>query len=365
MKRSSFETQNLAVHGTDGYDMYRVPGLVTAGNGDLLAYYEGRAKNPDDRVLLLRRSRDGGRTFAAQEVLRAGREGKMVHNPLMLAGEGHTLFLFWNEDYRRCYARKSCDDGESWGPEQDLTGAVEKFRPAYPWNLFAVAPGHGLRMRNGTLVVPLWMSRGVNAHKPACFAVIYSDDGGETWKAGGRVDSTETVCDPTEASVAECRDGSLLATMRHGTRLSRRRAFARGTCEKWRPAFQEESLPDPVCAASLLGLPDGRMLFSNCAYGDEPALERIRAGEEVQWSRDARRNLTVRISEDDGATWSTGILLAEKGGYSDLALSSDGKTVFCFYERGWIGGNCIFNQNLSLTAFPLSSVVSEQEEKNI
>ena len=348
--------QSLAVHGRSGWAMYRVPGIVTAGNGDILVYYEGRADNSDNRVLLARRSSDGGDTFSDQYILKESRPGRMVHNPLMIVGERDTLYFLWNENYRRCFFQESSDNGKTWGNEKEITNAVEGFHSKYPWNLFAVAPGHGLKMRDGTLVVPIWMSLGVNVHKPSCFADLYSTDGGKVWLSGGMVDSTTEVCDPTEASIAECSDGSLLATMRHGTLLSRRRAFARGNCKSWQPAYLDESLPDPVCAASLLELGNGRLFFSNCAYGDEAVLNRIRKGEKISWSRDARRNLTLRISRDDGRTWSSGMILERESGYSDLALSADGKTVYCFYESGWIGGDCIANSGLSFAAIPLDAI---------
>jgi sialidase-1 len=45
-----------------------------------------------------------------------------------------------------------------------------------------------------------------------------------------------------------------------------------------------------------------------------------------------RRNLTVRVSYDDGATWTAKrVLEPGPSAYSDLAVLRDG-TVLCFYE---------------------------------
>jgi sialidase-1 len=50
-------------------------------------------------------------------------------------------------------------------------------------------------------------------------------------------------------------------------------------------------------------------------------------------SRD-RRNLTVKLSYDEGKTWPVSRLIEEGwSGYSDLAVAKDG-TIFCFYGRG-------------------------------
>ena len=36
-----------------------------------------------------------------------------------------------------------------------------------------------------------------------------------------------------------------------------------------------------------------------------------------------------------------------------LGRSPGGRTVYCFYEQGWSGGDCVFNQNLTFAALPL------------
>jgi sialidase-1 len=113
---------------------------------------------------------------------------------------------------------------------------------------------------------------------------------------------------------------------------------------------------DPICAGSVISSAAGDLIFSNCNYGDEEALKRIRAGENIKWSQNARQNLTIRISEDDGANWSKGIAVEEEAGYSDLAFSLDGKEIYCFYERGWIDGNCIYNEHLAFARVPIASV---------
>jgi hypothetical protein len=49
------------------------------------------------------------------------------------------------------------------------------------------------------------------------------------------------------------------------------------------------------------------------------------------WSR---RNLTLRLSEDDGRTWPhTRVLNRGLAGYSDIAVTRDGK-IFCAFENG-------------------------------
>ena len=86
----------------------------------------------------------------------------------------------------------------------------------------------------------------------------------------------------------------------------------------WRDQRHDETLIEPICQAALVRYPgDGdRLLFSNPA------------------SRDDRRNLTVRLSEDAAGSWPhEKVLHPGPAAYSSLAVLSDG-TVACLYERG-------------------------------
>lgn len=355
MEKLQPEKLVLAVHGQNGFAMYRVPGLIVTEAGTVLAYCEGRGtiNKPETRSLLLFRSEDGGQTFSERQKLVDSSGNAMVHNPLMIAGRGHEVHFLWNESYSRCFYKKSSDDGQTWGETTDLTPLIEEYRSSYPWTVYALAPGHGIQMRKGTLVVSLWLSCGINAHQPACFSSIYSEDGGVTWNRSSLVRTNDQVTDPTEGAIAEKKDGTLLATVRHSAALTRKRAFIDGGPYHWGKAFLKEQLPDPICAGSIFRLDEETLLFCNCANEDLPALKAIRQeGSRIKWSDDARKNLTIRISGDDGCTWSNGYLVEACAGYSDLSASPDHKWVYCFYESGWIDGNCIFNQSLSFSRIP-------------
>ncbi len=154
----------LAEGGRDGFDSYRVPGLAVTAAGTLLACCEGRIKEGDRRTLLLYRSTDDGATFAPRTVLAEPAPGQLLHNPMLLACRDGRVLLFWCSDYGHLYLRVSRDDGCTFGEARNLTGTIDGFRKEWPVTLWAIAPGHGVEMKNGTLVVPLWLSRGENAH---------------------------------------------------------------------------------------------------------------------------------------------------------------------------------------------------------
>lgn len=193
-------------NGVGGFDSYRVPGIITSSNGDLLLTYEGRRGNGNERALFLRRCRLGRNEkwtekteenrrgigdpteradknianthqyiqIGERSVMAEQKTGELLHNPLLIAGPSGHVWFFWCQDYGRLFLRESADHGASFGPVRELTAAIDGFRRDWPVTLWSIAPGHGICMKDGTVVLPLWLSRGENAHfqpaSPACSA---------------------------------------------------------------------------------------------------------------------------------------------------------------------------------------------------
>jgi len=67
--------------------------------------------------------------------------GITVNNPVLItdreAGSVHFLYCV---EYRRCYYRRSDDDGRTFSDPVDITSALEKFRPDYDWKVIATGP---------------------------------------------------------------------------------------------------------------------------------------------------------------------------------------------------------------------------------
>lgn len=356
------EVQQLDEKEKNGYDMYRVPGIVVTETGTVLVYYDGRRKINGQPVqsLLMKRSTDQGKTWQQRLVLIEGKPGEQIHNALMIAGKNDEVHFFWNVSYTRCFYKKSYDAGLTWSDARELTSVFEEYRKVYPWVVFAVAPGHGIMLRSGRLMIPAWMSTST-AHHPACFTCIYSDDDGQTWNCGAIFNDSKAIDSPTEGAIAELEDGRVMATVRHGTAGIHKRAFTVGDgVSMWGPVYFHEDLPDPICAGSICrycykeqkGF-DG-LLFANCAWEDTAAIIAKQNGSDMKWSDDARRNLTIRLSEDGGYTWRYSSLLEPYGGYSDLAVSPDKQTIYCVYENGWIDGQCIFTKRISIARFNIA-----------
>ena len=83
--------------------------------------------------------------------------------------------------------------------------------------------------------------------------------------------------------------------------------------------------------ASIVADPSqpGTLIFSN-----PHSLDRDKSGKEKPAGRGQRKNLSLKLSYDDGMTWPVNKTLdAGPSAYSDLAVLPDG-TILCLYEAG-------------------------------
>ena len=322
------EKVDLFEAGKEGYALYRIPGIVATPKGTLLAYCEARKHTGSDWdaiEIMLRRSTDGGKTWHERQNI-AAVEGKVEKNPaaLKLKGvraedvtlnnpvaiveqkSGVVHFLFCAE-YNRCFHMRSDDDGKTFSKPTEITATFEKFRDEYPWQAFATGPAHGIQLKNGRLVVAVWLSKGTggNAHRPSVMSTIYSDDKGKTWQRGEIVaNETEPLTNPNETVVAQLADGRVMLNIRSESKANRRAvAFSADGATKWtKPAFDDKLL-EPICMASLCRLSEkpasdkNRLLFAN-----PNTLDRADGKAAPGVGRD-RKNLTVQLSYDEGKTW--------------------------------------------------------------
>ena len=352
------EKVNLFEADEQGYALYRIPGIVVTGNGTVLAYCEARrtGKSDWDTIdILLRRSTDGGRTWQPRQKI-ADVPGPKTKNPVALAQKlanpddvtynnpvaipdknGSVHFLFCLE-YARCFSMHSDDEGVSWSQPVEITKTFEQFRPKYDWKVIATGPAHGIQLKRGRLLVPVWLSTGTggHAHRPSVTSTIYSDDHGKSWHAGEiAVPNTPEWVFPNETVAAELADGRVMLNVRSESKNHRRIVVTSPDGAKdWSGPRFDDALLEPICMASLVRYrtaaePDSkRLLFAN-----PHNLERADGKAKDGGSRD-RKNLSVKLSHDDGQTWPVNkVLESSYSAYSDLTVLPDG-TILCFYENG-------------------------------
>lgn len=360
---------DVFIPGQDGIARYRIPGIVVTSSGTILAYSEARHHDSRDYGeidIRLRRSVDGGRTWQpAQKIAHLGEriegipEGRTtgnagqeqtVNNPVAIVDKqtGAIEFLYC-VNYERCFSMRSTDDGKTFSNPVDITAVFEVFRSKYPWKVIATGPGHGIQLSSGRLVVPIWLAYGKRgAHNPSAAGTIYSDDHGKTWNAGEiAVPNTDQFQNPNETMIAELSNGKVLLVTRNVSAPNRKiLTTSENGSDHWSDPFFHQQLWEPVCMASIVAHP---VQPATLVYSNPHTVGQERDGSEKPKSRGPRRNLTLKLSRDDGQTWPIARTLeAGLSAYSDLAVENDG-TILCLYER---------EQHITLARVPFSWLAS-------
>jgi sialidase-1 len=336
--------------GLNGIARYRIPGIVVTTKGTVLAYCEARKNDSKDWGEIevhLRRSTDGGKSWLPVQHIAhqadriegnphrkdaAGASEQTVNNPVAIVDrETGAIEFLYCVNYARCFSMRSTDDGFTWSKPVEITACFEPFRKKYDWKVIATGPGHGIQIKSGRLVVPIWLAYGNDGdHKPSAAATIYSDDHGKTWKVGDLCLPNEgDLGDPNETMITELSDGRVMLVSRSVSKASRKiiTTSADGATGWTKPEFHDQ-LWEPICMASIVRHPTGVLLFSN-----PHTLPLDKEGKLVPAGRGKRENLCIKLSRDDGKTWPINkVLDPGKAAYSDLAVLPDG-TVLCFYER--------------------------------
>ena len=324
--------------------------MARTTNGTLLAVYDMRYNsNRDlqgDMDIGLSRSTDGGKTWEApRPIMDMGEYGGLgedqngCSDPNILVDE-NTGEIFvsavwthgkpgthqWRDkgsepghDIKKStqfMMVRSTDDGITWSEPENLTKKLKNPE----WWLFAPAPGNGITMSDGTLVMP---TQGRDKNGERFSNIMWSRDHGKTWNV-----SEHARSGTTESAVAELSDGTLMLNMRDDRNRKdksetngRAVSVTKDLGATWEVHSSDHgALPEPVCMASLIShtLPDGRhvLFFSNPN------------------SKNDREKMTVKVSLDDGRTWpaESHLLLDAKGGaYSSLVMIDD-TTLGILYE---------------------------------
>lgn len=316
-------TSSIARSGENGYACYRIPGIITTENGTLIICYEARNSNSDWSVIDLYacRSTDGGKTWLPRQLVFSGQGKNTTNNPVMIA-DGDRIHLLCLENYKRLFYLCSSDDGCTWSEPIEITNVLDNCRDEWPWTCAATGPGHGLRLSSGRLIVPMWLASNtasITAHGPSKVSTLYSDDRGKTWRLG-EVFEPSGSRSPNETCLAEMSDGQVIMNIRSVKPVGsepvtphyRYMAVSADGARNWN-TWLENQLPDPACAAGMCNSPKG-LLFTHCS------------------SYIARHDLTLRLSADNGKTWSDSLMYHPYGGYSDCTFNPSTGTAFVIYE---------------------------------
>jgi len=347
------------ISGTEGHQIYRIPAIVQAPNGDLLAFAEGRVNGADDFGdinIVMKRSHDLGKTWSSLSTLvdfknlQAGNPAPVVDllDPFYPNGR---IFLFYNtgnnneseirkgNGIREVWYKTSVDEGKTWSEPVNITLQVHKpnqpkVNPAYSfsedWRHYANTPGHAMQFSckpyQKRIYIPACHSEGNEKSSNEDYFAhgFYTDDHGKTF----HLSATINLAGSNECSAAELSYGGLLLNIRNqkGDVKARIVAISKNGGETWDSIYFDKQLPDPVCEGSILNIckKKGKMILAFCNAADTTE----------------RNNLTLRISQDEGVSWPLTYALDKNpsnkefdySAYSDLVKTGKHK-IGILYEK--------------------------------
>ncbi|MGN6418756.1 MAG: sialidase family protein [Pseudobacter sp.] len=318
---------------SDGYRCYRIPAIIKAKDGTLLAFAEARKNGCGDEGdidLVVKRSTDGGKTWGP--LIKVWDDGvNTCGNPAPVVDQATgriVMLMTWNHgedhiseigdgtsiDTRRVYLTHSDDNGVTWTTATEITATVK--RPEWGW--YATGPCHGIQIQSGAhagrMIIPCdFIEKKANGGRGYSHVVI-SDDKGATWRIGGISPNDRA----NESTITELSDGKLQLNMRASGATARLVAVSSDGGETFTGMKTDYALVEPVCQGSLTsGNANGNfgVFFSNPAST-------------------TRVNMTIKWSSDNGNTWGKYYRVhAGPSAYSDLVMLS-GTHIGILYEGG-------------------------------
>lgn len=305
----------------DSVKCYRIPAIVTAPNGDVIAAIDERVPNCGDLKwnkninIIVRRSSDNGKTWSKIETVVDFPYGQSASDPSMIVDKvTNKIFLFYNymnldtqKDIYCLHVVKSADNGKTWSKPVDITSQITK--PEWQKDFKFITSGKGIQTRSGKLLHTM-----VNLNSG--LHLFGSDNHGKTWYF---INSPIQPAD--ESKVVELADGTLMINARVNGKGVRYVHTSEDEGKTWETRSAPD-LIDPGCNASIIrytavedGFNKNRLLFSNAKSEKE------------------RVNMTVRVSYNEGKTWTEGKTIYKgASAYSSLTILKNGD-IGLFFEQ--------------------------------
>ncbi len=271
-----------------------------------------------DINIVIRRSSDNGKSWSEIERIVDFPVGKSASDPSLIVDEvTGEIFLFYNfmdlhveKDVYYLHVLKSTDNGKSWNKSEDITSQITK--PEWHNDFKFITSGRGIQTSTGKLLHCM-------VNLDSGLRLFGSDDHGKSWYF------IDTPIKPgNESKVVELKDGSWMINSRSNGKGMRFVHVSTDQGATW-CTRAEPNLIDPGCNGSIIrytstenGDKKNRLLFSNAKM------------------EKGRKNMTVRVSYDEGETWTKGKTIYPGGSaYSSLTVLETGDIGLIFEKDNY------------------------------
>ena len=318
---------------------YRIPGVITAKDGSIVAVTDKRKYNqgdlPEDIDIVCRRSTDGGHTWSEPYTIAQGTGYNHGFGDCVLAWTNDDNGLIagfvggvglWNSTPSnpiRSYIARSYDNGQTWTEPEDITDFIFGSNCVVPehrtWRASFFGSGNGLITSTGRIMFVAAI-RETTAQSLSNYAV-YSDDNGITWHVSGRASVSGD-----EAKVTELVDGRILMSIRHNGK--RWYNISNDGGETWQSSTSTwNDITAPACNGDMI-----RYTSVNQGFNKNRLLHSVPFGS-------SRTDVSVYISYDEGETWPVRkCIVPYSSAYSSLCVLPDG-TIGLYVEEEYHGNS--------------------------
>ena len=316
--------------------LYRIPAVLPAAGGPLLAFAELRPALADNGTndLVVSSSLDAGATWSAPRVI-ADVPGRSLNNPCGVhvsrgLHAGRTLVMFQSyptgcgeacvqpgvtgDKICQTLVIHSDDQGATWSAPRDITAGTK--RPTVATSV-ASGPGVGIQLTVGTHAGRILVPFNEGPYGTWRVYAAWSDDGGDTWSFGAPAPDGSPGRG-NEVQAVERPDGSILMVSRQfGGGARRKSTVSRDGGATWSPLMTVPALVDPSCMGGLAARTVGGRQTIVCSGPGSPT---------------ARVDGTLWASFDGGVTWPASVRIADGPFAYSVPVFLDDHRVGVLYE---------------------------------
>ena len=318
---------------------YRIPAVITAKDGSIVAMTDKRKYNegdlPEDIDIVCNRSTDGGHTWSEPYTIALGTGVNHGFGDCAVAWSndengliagfvgGPGLWYSTPSNPIRTYICKSYDNGQTWTEPEDITHFIFGddciYEEQRTWRASFFGSGNGLRTSTGRLMFVAAIRE--TTAQSLCNHAVYSDDNGLTWHVSGRASTSGD-----EAKVTELADGRILMSIRHAG--NRWYNISEDGGETWQPTTSTwYDITAPACNGDMI-----RYTSENQGHDKNRLLHSVPYG-------NSRTDVTVYVSYDEGETWPVKkCIVPYSSAYSSLCILPDG-TIGLYVEEAYAGAS--------------------------